>query len=1532
LDLAGGVAYVAAAERTAVPSSKGWDRTSITRSWSEVERIGCAFEAAWHRQPERPPDIADFLPAENPLRHAVLVELARIDLVMQLVKAGEARVEDYLRRFAELVADDAAVLALIGAEYEGRQRIEPGLGLEEYEQRFPQYRDALRRELKVWAARRDARTGQREPAPETGSDPSPTGPFVPSGPPAGANVGANPGNPSAIAGYEILGILGRGGVGVVYHARQLALKREVALKMIRTGEDAGPDERARFRTEAEAVARLQHPNIVQVHEIGEHQGRPFLCLEFVGGGSLAARLGGQPLPPQQAAVLTQTLARALAAAHRAGVVHRDLKPANVLLTEDGRPKVADFGLAKLQDQDRGQTRTGAVLGTPSYMAPEQAAGRVHDVGPRTDVYALGAILYELLTGRPPFRAATTLDTLEQVRSQEPVPPRRFQPQVPRDLDTVCLKCLEKDPGRRYGSAEALAEDLDRFRAGTPVQARPLGTPGRVAKWARRRPAVAGLLGLVVFVAGLGFGGIAWQLQETRSALADVRLARDAEADQKEKATAAGQQAAEKAVSEEKARKKLERTVYFQTIALADRQWLTNQVAQADDLLNQCHPSFRQWEWRYLKRLCHGEILTIPGCIGVAYCPTGKRLATITNDAYGYWAAHLHDAATGQHLVTFLGHTANLLYLTFSPDGNLLASASEDQTVRLWDTATGKEIRAFKGHSDGVTCVAFSPDGKRLTSCSRDKTVRVWETATGKNLFTMKGHTTWVMSVAFSPDGKRLASGSWDETLRVWDAGTGQAASVLKGHTSGVLGVAFDPDGRRVASVGGDGTLRVWDVATRQPVLTLYGHAGRVRGVAFSPDGRRLASAGDDQTVRVWDAASGKAGAILRGHRGPVGTVCFSPDGQRIASGSLTEGTGQASVKVWHAWGQEGSLTLTNHRNYVREVAFSPDGQHLASASDDGTVKVWDAATGQEVRSFAGHRERVLCLAYSPDGKSIASAGASYDFAKKEWFGSEIEIWDVATGRRRASFPAHGRPIESVYGPYKGPINSLGFHPDGKRLASAGADGTVKVWDPTTGRELLTLSQENQLPVCEFAFSPDGHRLALAMADHAKGSKLSICDAASGKERVSCHGLGSLIYCVAFSPDGKWIASGSLDQTAKIWDAATGKELATCRGHADAVVSVAFAADGKRLITSSYDQTVKLWDPLTGEEVLTLRGHSGEVVGVRLSPDGQRIASASYDATVRVWDARPLKGAAVLGGSFGQLTPVAWHPDGRRLASAGSDLAIRVWETGTEKQLLCLRGHTDTISKIVFTPGGQRLVSASSDGSIRYWDLEEAREIASVRGHDGGIRDMALVEASRRLVSVGGDHKIKVWDLQSGQEVRTIEESPSPFSFDGVAASADGRLLAASSLPGVVRVWDGTTGRKLFSVQHGNGYLRRSLAFSPDGRRLATASDDRTVKIWDTADGRLLLTFRGHWHWCWGVAFSPDGRRIASTSVDGTVKIWDPETGREIATLIGHTNRVQNAAFSPDGKKLASAAYDGTVRVWNLEEWGAVDVPDRRSPR
>jgi WD40 repeat protein/serine/threonine protein kinase len=1030
----------------------------------------------------------------------------------------------------------------------------------------------------------------------------------------------------AVLGYEILDELGRGGMGVVYKARQVQLNRVVALKMILAGAHAGPQELARFRVEAEAIARLQHPNIVQVHEVGEHGGLPFFSLEFCGGGSLEKKLGGTPLPPREAARLAEVLARAMDAAHGAGIVHRDLKPANILLASGGcqppvaaestggshpphagnTPKITDFGLAKKLDAGTGQTASGAIIGTPSYMAPEQAGGQSKKVGPRADVYALGAILYELLTGHPPFKAATAMDTLLQVLSEEPVPVRQLQPQVPRDLETIALKCLQKQAGKRYVSAQALADDLGRFLTGEPVSARPVGRLERLSKWARRRPALASLV-VVSVLAVLALIYFAATLTQ------EVERAERAEKNSKQEASEADS-ARKRAETQ---RDRAEYLAYVGQLSLAQREWHDGEVFRAKRLLDATQESRRGWEYRYLDTLFNhlGQrtlIRDMNGVTSICLSPNGRRLAT----ANWTGTVRMWDALTGREILCITRYTRLLTTVCFSPDGQRLAAGSGGGDkkgqrlpgeVKVWDTATGHELLTLKGHTDRVTSVCFSPDGQRLASASLDGGLKLWDAATGHEVLSLKGHTCDIHRVCFSPDGKRLASGSGERDqqgnplpgeVRMWDTATGQVVFTLKGHTRGVTSVCFSPDGLRLASASEDQTLIVWNAATGQEVRRVKGHTRGVTSVCFSPDGRRLASASLDNMVKVWDTATGKELLTFKGHIGGVLSVCFSPDGGRLISASNDN-----TVKVWDAVLGQGVLTLQAHPGGVPSVCFSPDGKRLASASGQlgkaGEVKVWDALTGQQVLSFKGHTKGATSACFSPDGRRLACASDKM-----------VKVWDVATGHELLSLPGN---------------IGVCFSPEGKRLVTASDDRTLKVCDAATGRLLLAL-QGHSASVTSVCFSPDGQRLASAggawdQQGMPSSGEVKVWDAATGQELLSLQGHTGPVFSVCFSPNGQCLASASDDGTVKVWDAATGQQTLTLKGYAGGGVnSVCFSPDGQRLASGSIDRTVKIWDAHKGQEVLTLKEQTGMVRSMCFSPDGKRLASASHNGTVKIWDA------------------------------------------------------------------------------------------------------------------------------------------------------------------------------------------------------------------------------------------------------------------------------------------------------------------------
>ncbi|MHC1762876.1 MAG: protein kinase [Verrucomicrobiia bacterium] len=979
--------------------------------------------------------------------------------------------------------------------------------------------------------------------------------------------------------YDLLEEIARGGMGVVFKARQRNLGRLVAVKMILAGTLAGKEFVQRFRTEASAAAILQHPNIVAIHDVGVHEGRHYFSMDYVEGRNLAQLVGHQPLPPATAARYVETIAAAIHHAHERGILHRDLKPSNVLIDANDQARITDFGLARRLDGDSSLTVTGQVLGSPNFMPPEQACAKRGKVGRPSDVYAIGGILYYLLTARAPFQADSLEHLITQVVHAEPVSPRLLNPSISRDLETITLKCLEKEPSRRYQTAQELAEELGRVLHQEPIRARPLTQPEKVWRWCRRKPVLALLLVLLHVVGVAGLSGIVWQWR---------RAERLAESERQERI--AGQ-----------------RQLYVATMNLAQAAWEQNDLTRMRELLDETATDpERGFEWTFWRRHLHLEAQALRAhtepVLAVAYSPNGQRIVTGSADK----TAKVWDAATGKVLLP-LRHDGPVRSVAFSSDGRRILTGGWDRKAKLWDSASGEQLRTFDGHTHQILSVAFSPDGQRIVTGSRDQTAKVWDAESGILLRTLEGHGGVVWSVAFSPDGERVVTGHWDRTARVWAVADGRELVRFKGHSDAVFSVAFSPDGKRIASGSLDQTASVWDSATGHELFTLWGHSSTVASVTFSSDGKRIATAGDDQTARVWDAVGRHERLAVKKHGSPISSVAFSPDGQHIITGGgslvfspdgveqIHPGSGDRTVKVWELTNDKEPLTLMGHTDRVFTAAFSPDGQRVVTGSLDQTARIWDAITGRELEILRGHTSAIRSVAFSPNGQRIVTA--SLDRTAK--------VWDVTSGQSMVTFGQHSNLVVAA-----------AFSADGGQIVTGGRDGSAKVWNPASGEELFSLKARHW--IWSVAFSPDGRKILTGngTADH----DATVWDARSQVPilHLKRHALG--VISAAFSPDGRQIATASADKLAKLWDAETGACLLTLSGHSDQVMSVSYSPDGKRILTGSRDQTARLWDVASGRELLTLKGHRGWVFTAAFSRDGQRIVTASGDGTAKIWEA------------------------------------------------------------------------------------------------------------------------------------------------------------------------------------------------------------------------------------------------------------------------------------------------------------------------
>jgi WD40 repeat protein/serine/threonine protein kinase len=1028
--------------------------------------------------------------------------------------------------------------------------------------------------------------------------------------------------------FRIVREVGRGGMGIVYEAEQISLGRRVALKILPFAAALDPKQLQRFKNEAQAAAHLQHTNIVPVHYVGCERGVHFYAMQYIEGQTVAALIGDlrqlarpeapraeppagpepswageatgpyrprtaahQPttspphdITPPVAAVSTERstkspgffrtvahlgvqAAGALEHAHQFGVIHRDIKPANLLVDAGGCIWITDFGLAHCHSQ-AGLTMTGDVVGTLRYMSPEQALGQRVAVDARTDVYSLGATLYEMLTLEPAYNGRDREEVLRQIAFEEPPLPTRLNKAVPAEFETIVLKAMAKSPEERYATAQELADDLERYLKDEPLRARRPTVVQRLKKWTRRhRP--------VVWTAGLGL--------VTVLVLSVIGLV-----------------ASNVLITSEKAQ--TEAHLYAKSIALAEREWAANNFPLAERLLEECPRRLRGWEWDYVMGLRRGNPPPFRGHTGdvssVSFHPDGQRLVSAGNDGkIRVWELHTckeiftRDGSEGPY------HAAAV----FSPDGRYFAGLAGKRDVKVWDAATGAEVCVFIGHTHQVVHLAFGPDSRHIASCSYDQTIRIWDVVARDVIRVLRGHTRSLSSVGFSPDGKVLCSADGG-LVRLWDINTGEVIRTLEGHTGQVKLAVFSRDGSRLASTSGPphvyrgagGEVILWDATTGGRIHTLPGHNGLVSALTFSADGRRLASAGYDQTVRIWDLATGQEALTLRGHSDWVYGLAFSADGRLLASASADK-----TVRLWDATPLVAKpfqelRTLTHHRGRVTSVAYSPDGRSLASTGVDRTVQVCDATSGRVIRRLQGHTDAVNHVVYSADGKLLASAGLD----------KTVKIWDAHTGQELNAFEEHNAGVQDV-----------AFGPD-QRLASVCWNLTLKVWDARTGNVFFSLEKIHEDMVHGLTFSPDGRFLATAAHD----MTVKIWDVLSRKCIHTFKGHGGRLTSVAFSPDGQFLASAGMEGIARIVETSTWSEVQTFRGHVGWVWSVTFSPDGCHLASVGNDARVHLWDAKTGKEVRALHGHTDCIECVAFSPDGKQIASASWDGTVKLWDA------------------------------------------------------------------------------------------------------------------------------------------------------------------------------------------------------------------------------------------------------------------------------------------------------------------------
>ena len=984
--------------------------------------------------------------------------------------------------------------------------------------------------------------------------------------------------------YRVCSLLGHGGMGSVWLAELVdgLLERRVALKLVPPAL-MGLGFAERLVRERTILASLDHPNIARLFDAGlSEEGQPFLALEYVPGTPFVTYCDEHRLSVPERLELFREALKAVHYAHAHLVIHRDLKPSNILVTEEGRVCLLDFGIAKLLTEGVAKETELTLVGgralSPRYAAPEQIVGAPITIA--ADIYALGVMLHELLTAEGPYRLArhSRAALEEAILTAEFVLPSRVavstaaaaaRAATPKslartlrgDLDTIVAKALRKSPTERYATADALDEDIAHGLRGEPVRARRQSLGYWAAKFARRHwIGVAVATAFVLAIVG-GFAATTYEarvaaLQRDAALQAQFRSLTQSAAARLRDGDAAGALAI---ILEVLRRHGTSRTDLADALAVFHE-------ARAADLQILAFAGRTGAEWSH-----------------VDFSPDGQRVVTNSSDG----AARIWDATTGHELMVLRAPAEQILRVVFSPDGDrILTHSASSNDLRIWSVATGGPLLKLAGHTDHVWGTSFSLDGRRVVSASWDKTARVWDATTGRELLRLQ-HNDKVFRAGFSPDGRRVITGAHDAIARIWDASTGREILELLGYKDAVNVATYSPDGREVLTASAE-VARLSYAATGQLRLPLTGHSGYITDARFSRDGRRIVTASQDRTARIWEPLHGRQIAVLV-HPVELWSATFSPDGRQVVTTAADRNT-----RLWDVSMEPQSVLTIGHPEQVAAAAFSPDGGRIVTASHDRTAAIWDARTGQPLATLRGHTDRLWAAGFSPDGYRIVTGSRDHS----------ARVWDAATGRELLELRGH-----------TGGIRCAAFSPDGRRIVTASYDHTARIWDATAGRELLRLAGHSQEVQCA-AFSPDSHRVATASSD----GTARIWDAATGRELLLLAGHTSDVLSAVFSPDGQRVLTASDDRTARIWDASTGRELAQLRGHKGGVSDAEFSPDGRRIVTGSQDRTVRVWDAATARAIMLYRAHDDEIVTTTFSTDGSRIVSASRDGTARVWDA------------------------------------------------------------------------------------------------------------------------------------------------------------------------------------------------------------------------------------------------------------------------------------------------------------------------
>jgi WD40 repeat protein/serine/threonine protein kinase len=1418
-------------------------------------------------------------------------------------------------------------------------------------------------------------------------------------------------SPAEAPDYELLDVIGEGGMGVVYSARQSAIARTVAVKMLKRGDAESPEQREKFISEAVVTGELDHPNIVPIYDLGTNDaGALFYSMKKVKGTPWDDVLKKKSVDENLSILLR--VADAVAFAHANGVLHRDLKPENIMLGDYGEVLVMDWGLARISESfpnAASVSQSDVMGGTPAYMAPEMATGPIELVSTASDIYLLGAILYEIITGRPPHSGKTVMACLMAAAKNQIAVTEN-----PSELMDIALKAMATKSADRYQTVHAFQDALREYQSHSEsilltesaeknlAQAETKGDyelfsravygfEEALAMWGANQRATRLLTSARMAYARAALNRDDFDLgislldganpqhkslleqllagqQERDSrvrrlamlkrlvaalllavagvvlvALVMVRAQRDeaiAQRDRAETAEDVAQQnfkkaeAARKVANDERLRAEEEEDkatlakeaeeyeAYVARIGLANAKVAENAFDRTRQLLAECDPEHKNWEWGRLAYLCSMSAATWPveGIVeSVAFSPDGKLFASGEREGN----ARLWDRETGE-VLKILPVGANVNSVAFDSNGERLAIGSGDAKIHIFRVSDGSEIATLEGHTDGVLSVQFSADGDQLLSSGYDNTARLWDLASQKNTQTLKLHNWWVWSASFSPDGQQILTTGQDRKAIIWQAdenGEFKFRTEFAQHGGPVYAGQFSPDGTQVATSGYDRRVLLWkpsevhpvDVLRRlkhepdlpAPFVELGTHMGSVRSVSFAPDGQTLATGGEDNVIRLWNVNAGGLAKELRGHSSHVRDCVFSSDGKWLLSAGRDE-----TIKLWQPETYTEQVVFKDPQSddAVLAAHFSRDGKMLATASRDRTARVWDIANRQLVQQFTeGHQFLASTSAFFADGSRLATGAGD----------GTVLVWDLATGTQLHRLDQTGAN------------SALAVSPDGQWVVTGSDGNEVKIWNSATG-ELIDMLLGHEAPITAARFSSDG--VWLATGDNRGDGRLWKFDPQKQEWYFTnwLDGHSRVITGIAFAEGDRVVVTCSGDNTCGQWDVTTGEELRDrVLKHPDWVSTFDVSDDGTKLLTSCHDGKVRLWSLADAQLISTIdplaNRPSGEKViytSVDFAPDGRRtLITCSATGEVFLWDTIENQimdeGAWLDFGAQGLVWAAKFAPDGDNVLTVGGNDA-RLWDANSRKQVKRFGSH-GTVADVDLSPDGKLLVTGSWDQTAKIWDVASGVAVQKLAGaHTDYINSVQFSPDGALVLTASDDGTARLWDVESGRPV-----APEFRGHDGPVLQArfnrDGTLILTSSSDKTARIWDAKSGEeKRALVDHEWAVLCGE--FSKDSERVITGGEDNVAIIWDTSSGEILHRLEGHTDRITAVALSPDGKRALTGSQDSSVRLWDAHTGKEVLTISGQGEEITSVGFSPDGLAILSSSRDGKTTVWPAMTW------------